>query len=63
VENLLASTLRINTIFSPLHIRGVIKQEQHEKHLYNQSGYYGKYGLLIIKVRIADIDIKVDVSL
>ena len=30
-------------IFSPL--RSVINREQHKKHLYNQSSYYGKYGI------------------
>jgi len=28
-------------IFNPL--RSVINREQHEKHLYNQTSYYGKY--------------------
>ena len=43
VENLLASTLRIHLISANYTVKN---REQHEKHLYNQSSPYRKYGML-----------------
>ena len=41
VENLVSQYASYLLIFSPL--RSVIGSEQHQKHLYNQTRYYGKY--------------------
>jgi len=44
VENPLASTFFVFLHFQPIAC-SFIDREQHEKHLYNQTSHYGKYGM------------------